>query len=54
VVAVEPVCNLVTLRKERISVVLVGPVHRTFCRGVGIFDYKQLQSADSRALPSVS
>jgi hypothetical protein len=35
-VAVEPVCNIVTLRKERFSVALEGQVHRTCNRGVGL------------------
>jgi len=53
-VAVEPVCNIVTLRKEPISVTLEGLVHRTCNRGVGIVGCKQLQSEDSHALPSIN
>ena len=53
-VAVEPVCNIVTLRKERFSVALEGQVHRTCNRGVGVVGCQQLQSEDSHALPSIN
>lgn len=52
-VAAEPVRSLVTLPEELISVASQRPAHMTCYRGVVMVDYKQLQCADNRALPSV-